>query len=164
VLITDGGEADSHSTRADLIPLLQQGNVQFYSIAFPEGLGPAQVPDSRGHGPVKSQPTEALARNLLDTLAKVSSGGLDFYPRQAAELGRISESIASDLRVPRCTLAYRPHRPQTDAGWRPIQILVRPSATHGPLTARTRAGYFAGQTQPSPGPITSTADSSQPTQ
>ena len=163
VLITDGGEADSHSTRADVIPLLQQGNVQFYSIAFPEGLGLAQAPDSRGHG-VKAQPTEALARNLLDTLAKASSGGLVFYPRQAAELDRISESIVSDLRAPRYTLAYSPHRPQTDAGWRSIQVLVSPSVTHGPLTARTRAGYFAGQTQTGPGPISRTTDASQPSQ
>jgi Ca-activated chloride channel family protein len=163
VLITDGGEADSHSTRADVIPLLQQGNVQFYSIAFPEGLGPAQAPDSRGHGPVKAQPTEALARNLLDTLAKASSGGLLFYPRQATELGGIAESIVLDLRAPRYALAYRPHRPQTDDQWRSLQVIVHPSATCGPLTARTRPGYFAGQTQPSPRPITSAAGSSHPT-
>jgi hypothetical protein len=85
-------------------------------------------------------------------------------PRQAAELGRISESIASDLRAPRYTLAYRPHPPQTDAGWRSIQVMVHPSPSHGPLTARTRACYFAGQTQPGPRPITSTANATQPPQ
>ena len=161
VLITDGGEADSHSTRADVILLLQQGNVQFYSIAFPEGLGPAQAPDFRSHGPVKAQPTEALARNLLDTLAKASSGGLLFYPHQAAELGRISESIVSDLRAPRYTLAYHSQRPQTDAGWRSIKVMVSPSATHGPLTARTRAGYFAGQPEPANASSAGTADAKQ---
>jgi Ca-activated chloride channel homolog len=164
LLITDGGENGSQSTRADVIPLLQQGNVQFYSIAFPEGLGPAQAPDSRGHGPVKAQPTEALARNLLDTLAKASSGGLLFYPRQTAELAHISESIVSDLRAPRYTLAYHPRRPQTEAGWRSIQVLVRPSAIHGPLTARTRAGYLAGQANANPGPLSTVAIPAQPSQ
>lgn len=163
VLITDGGENGSHATRVDVIPLLQQGNVQFYSVAFPEGLGPAQTPDSRGHGPVKAQPTEALARNLLDTLAKASSGGLVFYPRQAAELPRISESIASDLRTPRYTLAYHPRRPQTESGWRSIQVVVRPSATRGPLTARNRAGYIAGQANANPGPMPNAAVAAQPT-
>ena len=163
VLITDGGENGSHSTRAEVIPLLQQGNVQFYSVAFPEGLGPAQMPDSRGHAPVKVEPTEALARNLLDTLAKASSGGLLFYPRQAAELPRISESIASDLRTPRYTLAYRSRRPQTEAGWRSVQVQVRPSPEHGQLTARTRAGYVAGQANATPGTISSAAVAAQPT-
>jgi Ca-activated chloride channel family protein len=162
LLITDGGEADSHSTRAEVIPLLQQGNVQFYSIAFPEGLGPAQAPDSRSHGPVKAQPTEALARNLLDTLAKASSGGLVFYPRQGAELGRIAQSIVSDLRAPRYTLGYYPVRPQTDAGWRSVHVQVRPSAEHGPLTARTRSGYFAGQPGPANASSAGTADANPP--
>lgn len=145
VLITDGGEADSRSTRAELIPLLQRDNVQFYAVGFPQGLDRVQSPDWRGHGPVRSQPTEALARNLLDTLAKASSGGLVFYPPQAADLGRIAQSIVLDLRAPRYTIGYYSARPQTDAGWRSVQVLVHPSAQRGQLTARTRAGYFAGQ-------------------
>jgi Ca-activated chloride channel family protein len=142
VLITDGGEADSHSTRANVLPLLQRANVQFYAVGFPEGLDRPQSPDSRGHGPIKPQPTEALARDLLDTLAKASSGGRVFYPPKAADLGRIAQSIVSDLRAPRYTLGYYPIRPPTEAGWRSVQVLVLPSAQHGPLTARTRAGYF----------------------
>src|SRR6185369_3938995 len=118
VLITDGGEADSHSTRADVLPLLQQANVQFYAVGFPEGLDRAQSPDSRGHGPPKPQPTEALARDLLDTLAKASSGGRVFYPPKAADLSRIAQSVVSDLRAPRYTIGYYAIRPQTETGWR----------------------------------------------
>jgi Ca-activated chloride channel family protein len=161
VLVTDGGEADSQATRADVIPLLQRGNVQFYAVGFPEGLDRVQSPDSRSHGPVKPQPTEALARNLLDTLAKASSGGLVFYPRQATELSRIAESIVSDLRAPRYTLGYYSLRPQTEAGWRSIQVLVLPSAQHGPLAARTRAGYFASPTGAGSAPGAGTPNSSQ---
>lgn len=153
VLITDGGEADSHSTRADVIPLLQRANVQFYAVGFPEGLDRAQFPDSRGHVPVKPQPTEALARDLLDTLAKASSGGRVFYPPKAADLARIAQSIVSDLRAPRYTIGYYPIRPQSEAGWRSVQVLVHPSSEHGQLTARTRAGYVAGQTNANPDPL-----------
>jgi VWFA-related protein len=147
VLLTDGGENGSQATsRADLITLLQQGTEQFFSVAFPEGLDQGQSPDSRGRSRVKSQPTEALARDLLDTLAHASSGGRVFYPRQDAELGSIADTIVSDLRTPRYTLGYYPSRPQPDAaGWRSVHVLVCPSAKHGPLTARSRAGYFAGQ-------------------
>lgn len=152
VLITDGGEADSHSTRADVVPLLQRGNVQFYAVGFPEGLDRAPSPDSRGHAPAKSQPTEALARNLLDTLANASSGGRVFYPPKAADLARIAQSIVSDLGAPRYTIGYYPTRPQTDQGWRSIQVVVHPSTDRPPLTARTRAGYFAGQTTPNTKP------------
>ena len=152
VLITDGGEADSHSTRADVIPLLQRGNVQFYAVGFPEGLDRAQSPDSRSHAPAKSQPTEALARNLLDTLANASSGGRVFYPPKAADLARIAQSVVSDLRAPRYTIGYYPTRPQTDHSWRSIQVVVHPSADRPPLTARTRAGYFAGQATPNANP------------
>ena len=152
VLVTDGGEADSHSTRADVIPLLQRGNVQFYAVGFPEGLDRAQSPDSRAHAPAKSQPTEALARDLLDTLANASSGGRAFYPPKASDLDRIAQSVVSDLRTPRYTIGYYPTRPQTDQGWRSIQVIVHPSADRPPLTARTRAGYFAGQATPNANP------------
>jgi Ca-activated chloride channel family protein len=154
VLITDGGEADSHSTRADVIPLLQRGNVQFYAVGFPEGLDRSPSPDSRGRAPAKSQPTEALARNLLDTLANASSGGRVFYPPKAADLARIAQSVVSDLRAPRYTISYYPTRLQTDQGWRSIQVVVHPSADRPPLTARTRAGYFAGQATPNANPPT----------
>lgn len=163
VLITDGGEADSQSTRADVLALLQRGNVQFYAVGFPEGLDRVQAPDSRFHGPAKPQPSEALARNLLDTLAKASSGGLLFFPRQASELGRIAESIVSDLHAPRYTVGYYPIRPQTDSGWRAIQVTVRPSQEHGQLTARTRAGYYPKPTQSGNAPGVGTASTSQPT-
>ena len=145
VLITDGGEADSHSSRADVIPLLQRSDVQFYAVGFPEGLDINQSPDPHGHGPVRAQPTEALARDLLATLAKASSGGLVFYPRQGDEMGRIADSIISDLRAPRYTLGYYSVRPQTDPGWRSLRILIRRFPQRGPLTVRTRAGYFPGQ-------------------
>ena len=164
VLITDGGEADSQCTRADIISLLQQGNVQFYAVGFPEGLDQVQSPDPRVRGPVRPQPTEALARNLLDTLAKASSGGLLFFPHQANELAPIAESIVSDLRAPRYTLGYYPTLPQTDVGWRSVQVQVRPSVEHGQLAARTRAGYFAGHTQPTPVPATGTPNVGRSTQ
>lgn len=71
--------------------------------------------------------------------AKTAGG----YPRQATELSRIAEQIAADLRAPRYTLGYVPARAQSEAGWRAVQVLVRPSARYGPLAARTRPGYFA---------------------
>lgn len=118
-------------------------------MGFPEGLDERQSPVIRGRSPTKSQPTEALARDLLDTLAQASSGGLVFYPRQATELARIAESIISDLRAPRYTLGYYPVRPQTDAGWRSVQVLAHSPGEKSPLTARTRAGYYANQTNSS---------------
>jgi len=164
VLITDGGEADSHFTRADVLPLLQRANVQFYAVGFPEGLDRVQSPDTRGHGPIKPQPTEAQARDLLDTLAKASSGGRVFYPLRAADLGPISQSIVSDLRAPRYTIGYYPTRSQSEVGWRSVQVLVRPSPERGQLTARTRAGYVAGQSNANPGPLSSASVAAQPSQ
>ncbi len=163
VLVTDGGESDSQSSRAGIVSLLQQGNVQFYAVGFPEGLGQVQSPDNRGRSQVKSQPTEALAKDLLDTLAKSSSGGLVFYPRRDAELGQIANSIVSDLRAPRYALGYYPRRPQSDGGWRAVKVLVRESAERGQLIARTRAGYFANTPAAGPTPANRTVNVSQPT-
>lgn len=145
VLITDGGEFDSQTTRAGVVPLLQNGNVQFFAVGLPEGLGQVQSHDPRGRGTVKTAPPEALARDLLDTLASASSGGMVFYPHHEIELGRIADSIISKLRAPRYAISYLPVRPQTETGWRSIRVTVNPSPGRAPLTARTRAGYVAGE-------------------
>lgn len=145
VLVTDGGETDSRTSRDTVISLLQQANLQFYAVGFPEGLGQGQSPDTRARNMTSKQPTEVAARDLLDTLANASSGGLVFYPRNDGALAQIANSIVSDLRAPRYSLSYQPRRPQSETGWRSIKVLVQESPERGPLTARTRAGYFAGQ-------------------
>ena len=157
VLVTDGGENGSKSTsRAELNTLLQQGTELLFCVAFPETPDQGQSTDTRGRSRVKSQPTEALARDLLDTLARASSGGRVFYPQQAGELNQIAETIVSDLRAPVYTIGYYPTKPQFDfAGWRSIRVLVRLSEERGPLTARTRAGYLAAQLSSSQGAVLS---------
>ena len=147
LLVTDGAENSSQqTTRADVFSLLQRGNVLFYAVGFPEGLGQGPSPDTRGRSPVKSRPDEALAKGLLNDLSNASSGGHAFFPRQDTELGRITDTIVSDLRAPRYTLGYYPLRSQaTAAGWRSVQVLTHSAGEQGPMNARTRAGYYAGQ-------------------
>jgi Ca-activated chloride channel family protein len=148
VCITDGGEADSRCRREDVIPLLKQGNVQFYSIAFPDGLKPTPISNTQNVSLPKPQPSEAEARELMIILSQASGGGLLFFPQEADELPPITEAIVSNLRAPRYTITYQCSSPNTLTGWHSVRVLVHPAADTGGVTVHAREGYFAPETPP----------------
>jgi Ca-activated chloride channel homolog len=81
VLITDGSDTSSKVTQEELLRQVKQSGVRIYSIGLLMG-------DPR--------PAEA-ARAALAQLAE-ASGGLDFYPRDLAEVESTSHEIANEAR------------------------------------------------------------------
>lgn len=82
------------------------------------------------------------AREALQTLA-ASTGGVAYFPRSLDEVNEVSRTVAHDIRS-QYTLAYNPGD-TTGKGYQRIQVVVRGPA-HTRLSARTRSGYYPGET------------------
>ena len=145
VVVTDGDERDSRCSREQLLQSLRVAKVQLYAVGFPDGLNAMEDTPRRGSLQMQSQKPETRARILLDELARVS-GGHPFYPREVGELDGIAETIARELRT-QYRLAYYPTHGERDGHWREVRVSVASSQQPGGLIARTRAGYFAPESQ-----------------
>jgi VWFA-related protein len=87
----------------------------------------------------EEEPREARsAKRALNALAE-ASGGLDFYPKDLAEVERITPQIAHEIRN-QYLLAYSPTNPNLDGTFRKIEVKVK---GYGNPNVRTRNGYYA---------------------
>jgi Ca-activated chloride channel family protein len=123
VTITDGNDNNSNLNVNELVRKSQQGDVLIYSIGI---LG-------------QEEPSEARrAKRALHELA-IASGGMDYYPKDAREVGTIIPRVAREIRN-QYTLAYRPGNPALDGTFRKILVVV---GAPGRPTVRSRNGYYA---------------------
>ena len=145
-LITDGDENDSRCSRETVLSALKASNVKLFAVGFPDGSERTAIIQICA---VLTLPqtgqTESHARNLLEELARVS-GGRAFFPQEATELNGIAKSITSELST-QYHLGYYPNRADHDGRWRQVQVKISPIHGGDNLIARTRAGYFAAQSQ-----------------
>jgi Ca-activated chloride channel family protein len=126
LLITDGQDNMSQKTLQEATRQLQQENGP---IVYAIGLTGEALTDA--------------GRDALSQLAS-ATGGAVFFPQSLQEVDAITRKIAQDIRT-QYTLSYRP----TNAAktYRPLNVAaVAPS--YGPLTVRTKTGYYPGQSQP----------------
>ncbi len=148
LLITDGEDRNSYYTRDHVLERLRGSDVQVYVVGFTEGIHEAAIFRQTESRRISGQ--EKKARKLLEELAR-ESGGRAFFPQSLEELDTIANAIARELRT-QYTLGYYPSHPERDGSWRSVRVEVLPDKDRGPLTARTRAGYYALRRDASPSP------------
>jgi len=124
IVVTDGNDNTSNIGLEELVRKAQQSDVLIYSIGILS----------------EEEPREARkAKRALHDLG-VASGGLDYYPKDLAEVDKITPEVAHEIRN-QYTLAYSPTNTAMDGSFRKITVNVNGP---GRLTVRTRNGYYAG--------------------
>jgi VWFA-related protein len=124
VVITDGNDNASTMQMEPLAKKAQQSGVLIYAIGL---LSEEEPRDARE------------AKHALNLLTE-NSGGVAYYPRDAAEVEKITPVIAHELRN-QYVLAYVSTNSAIDGTFRKVKITV--SAKGSPVV-RTRPGYYAG--------------------
>ncbi len=124
VVVTDGNDNTSNITLEQLIRKARQSEVLIYSIGL---LSEEEPRDAR------------QAKKALKTLTE-NSGGVDYYPKDLAEIDKAVPQIARDIRG-QYVLAYQmPASSANDDSFRKVSVVV---AGYGHPTVRTRNGYYA---------------------
>lgn len=122
IVISDGGDNASRVTLDDVVESARRGDAAVYSLTFFD-------PDNRD-----------ARRQVLKTLAR-DTGGQTFTVKNADDLMRSFAQIAREVRGG-YTIGFVPSDTSAD-GFRSIRVVVDSSGDRR-LTARTRAGYYAG--------------------
>jgi Ca-activated chloride channel homolog len=136
LVITDGNDNTSNESLEQLYRKSQQSGVLIYSIGLLN----------------EEEPREAKkAKRALKELAE-ASGGMDYYPKDLAEVERITPLVAHEIRN-QYIVGYIPSNTVLDGKFRRISVTVK--AGGNPLV-RTRNGYYATPNPPKP-PITANA-------
>jgi Ca-activated chloride channel family protein len=131
IVVTDGNDNTSNIGLEELVRKAQQSDVLIYSIGILS----------------EEEPREARkAKRALHDLA-LASGGLDYYPKDLAEVDKITPEVAHEIRN-QYTLAYTPTNTAMDGTFRKITVNVN---APGRLQVRTRNGYYASNAA-APGP------------
>ena len=121
VLITDGEDNSSRSTREEAIDMALRANVIVYTIStnFP--------------GYAESGKYDKILQRIAD-----ATGGRWFEPFQVTDVANAFAQIQADLRS-QYALAYHPEDFKHDGWYRTIEIL----AEHKGLKVHSRHGYYA---------------------
>jgi VWFA-related protein len=128
LVVTDGNDNSSDETLEQLVRKAQKTEVLIYCIGLLS----------------EEEPREARsAKRALKALAE-ASGGLDYYPKDLADVERITPEVAKEIRN-QYTLAYSPSNQNLDGTFRKIQVTVN---GYGHPTVRTRNGYYASAETP----------------
>ena len=122
LVVSDGGDNASKSTRTQLLQNVVRSDVEIYTI----GLFDEDDPD--------------FNPGVLRKIAE-SSGGQAFRPKISGEAVRICEQIARDIRT-QYVVSYSPSNQNFCGEYRAIKLRVT-TDRGGKLAVRTRAGYTA---------------------
>jgi len=131
-VVTDGADDESRNSLEQAVEMLQVDNgPTIYAI-----------------GILSDEDKPKKAKRALQALTE-RTGGIAFFPRTVDEVDEISRTVARDIRN-QYSIVYKPTVPQSQGGYRTIQIDVKAKG-YSKLTARTRSGYYAGQNRTSGG-------------
>jgi Ca-activated chloride channel family protein len=127
VVISDGGDNHSRYTQSELKSLLEEADVELYTIGifdsfvhtFEERLGPSR----------------------LDELASVTGGRL-FSLRDVRELSGAVTQISRELRN-QYVLGYYPSNRHRDGKWRKLRVQLAGSASQSSFRLYAKKGYYA---------------------
>lgn len=123
VLLSDGGDNASRTSKNEAVHRAQASNAVIYTIGLIE-------PDSRDANP-----------NLLKELS-LASGGESYRPKDSDGIADVLNRIARDIRHT-YTIGYTPTNTARDGAFRTVRVVV--TAPPGrPLVVRSRTGYRAG--------------------
>jgi Ca-activated chloride channel homolog len=128
LVVTDGNDNTSNETLEQLVRKARQEEVLVYCIGLLN----------------EEDPREAKkAKRALRALAE-ASGGMDYYPKDIAEVDKITPEVAREIRN-QYILAYSPTNQALDGSFRKISVMVN---GYGHPTVRTRNGYYATEAAP----------------
>jgi VWFA-related protein len=122
ILLSDGEDNNSRSSRDQALEMAQKADVVVYTISTN----------------ISRQATEG--DKIMRYFAE-QTGGVAFFPFQAADLNQSFENIANELRH-QYNLFYRPEPVQTDGKFHTVQIRVRGRKD---VIVRARKGYYANR-------------------
>ena len=123
LVVTDGNDNTSNIGLEPLIRKAQASEVLIYTIGL---LNEEEPSDARS------------AKKALKELAE-ASGGQDYYPKDLAEVEKITPEVAHEIRN-QYLLAYSPTNPSLDGTYRQIKVKV---LGYEKATVRARSGYWA---------------------
>ena len=128
IVLSDGGDNASNTTRAQVLANAQASNAVIYTIALVD--------------PMDTEADPGFLRELSE-----STGGVAYRPKSAAEVEEILQGVARDIRN-MYTIGYVPS-PQPAAGRTQKDALRRVAVdvrlpTGQKLAVRTRRAYLAG--------------------
>jgi VWFA-related protein len=123
VILSDGEDNNSRSSRDQALEMAQKADVVIYTISTN----------------ISRQPTEG--DKIMRYFAE-QTGGVPFFPFQASDLNQSFENIANELRH-QYNLFYRPNPLKNDGLFHNVQIKVRGRKD---LVVRARKGYYANRT------------------
>lgn len=127
IVVSDGVDNASRRTKEEMLQRAAASDTIIYSI------GIYNDHDRKDPG-------------LLKQLSRIT-GGEAYFPRNAGQLTRACKRIAADIRT-QYTLGYVPDNQKRDGRYRSIRVDVS-APNRGELTARTRSGYPAPETETS---------------
>jgi len=123
LVVTDGNDNTSQTTLKQLIYKARQNEVLIYSIGL--------LSDD--------EPREAKKATAALKALTTATGGIDYYPKDLAEIDRITPQVAHEIRN-QFILAYSPTNQALDGSFRKVDVVVN---GFGHPTVRTRNGYYA---------------------
>lgn len=123
LLISDGGDNNSQQQFSQVLRMAQTTSVAIYAIGLFDSHSADQNP------------------RILKKLAS-DTGGQAYFPRSSAEVVKVCQQIAEDIRH-QYTIGYSPNDRERN-GYRKLRIsVVAPG--QGKMSARTRTGYLLPQ-------------------
>jgi Ca-activated chloride channel homolog len=128
LVVTDGNDNSSNIELEPLVRKAQESEVLIYCIGL---LSEEDAHDRKS------------AQHALKELAE-ASGGQDYYPKDLAEVEKITPEVAHEIRN-QYILAYSPTNPSLDGTYRQIKVKL---TGYGNATVRTRNGYYASPVSP----------------
>jgi VWFA-related protein len=129
LLISDGGDNNSHFTSKQIENLVREADVQIYAMGVFDPLSLALSSAEVG-GP-----------RVLSEIAE-QTGGRALAATNLKDLPGIAARIGLELRN-QYVLAYSPANRKRDGAYRKVQVKLLPPAALPPLKARWRLGYYA---------------------
>jgi Ca-activated chloride channel homolog len=125
VVVTDGNDnSSSETTLEQLLRKVRDSGVLVYSIGL---LNEEEAREARA------------AKRALNALAETSAGGT-YYPKDLAEVERITPEIAHEIRN-QYTIAYSPLNENLDGSFRKIKVEL--TGQFKGATVRAKNGYYA---------------------
>lgn len=125
LLITDGNDNASITKLEDLVRKLSSGDTGVVVHV----IGLLEEEDRR---------EARKAKRAIEQIA-MATGGLYYFPKDLAEVEKISQQVAEDIRS-QYVLAYSPTIQELDGSFRQIKVIA--NGPNKPVV-RTRSGYYA---------------------
>jgi VWFA-related protein len=130
LIVSDGGDNNSHYTGDQITSLVHEADVQVYAMGVFEAMPMLALSAAEVSGP-----------HLLSQLAE-QTGGRAFPARTSAVLPDIARRIAIELRN-EYVIAYRPTNHERNGKYRKVQVTVDCPKGLSALKPHWRVGYYA---------------------